>query len=70
MFAPCVLDAANHAPRGPTIFSRFGLVKEQSSDHPHYASLGSWKDPRATDGLVGKRVTMVRTGVASPDCRS
>ena len=54
-----MLNAANHF--------RFGLVKEQSDDHPRYEPLGSWKDPRATDGLVGKRVTMLRTGVASSE---
>jgi len=42
-------------------------VKERSADHRQYAPLGAWKDPRATDGLVGKRVTMLRTGVASSE---
>ena len=59
--------ASSHAHRGPTIFFRFGLVKKQSADHRQYAPLGSWKDPRATNGLVRTRATLLRIDVASPE---
>ena len=62
-----MLDGASHADRGPTILFRIGLVKEQSADRAQYAPLGSWKDPRTTDGLVGMRATMLRIDVASPE---
>ena len=62
-----MLNGASHAHRGPTILFRFGLVKEQSADHPQYPLLGSWKDPRAIVGLVGMRATMLRIDVASPE---
>jgi hypothetical protein len=62
-----MLDGASQAHRGLTILVRFGLVKEQSADHPAVPPLGSWKDPRATDGLVGMRATMLRIDVSSPD---
>jgi len=62
-----MLDAASRAHRGSTIFFRFGLVKEQSADHWQYAALGSFQDPRATNGLVRTRATLLRIDVASPE---
>ena len=54
--ASCMLDAANHAPRGPK--TSFACVGEGAKRGiPTLRGPGSCEDPRATDGLFAEKMT-------------